>query len=116
EEITPDYLRSYETHLRTEGIKGNYVHKLLVGVRTLFNAAIKRDIIKCYPFKSFELPTYRPPVKDFLSVEELKEMEVIADQSTGRKKITAIYFLLGCYTGLRVSDWYTFDPIKHVQD
>jgi integrase len=28
----------------------------------------------------------------------------------------AIYFLLGCYTGLRISDWIRFNPEEHLRD
>lgn len=115
EEITPAYLAKYENHL-WETVEGNYIHALFKTIRTIFNAAIKRELITCYPFKTYENPVYEAPGKDHLSLPELKEWEknaaVLKDPVL---KQAAIYFLLGCYSGLRISDWITFDLSKNVE-
>src|SRR4030095_9384786 len=36
------------------------------------------------------------------------------EQPQDERRVAAIYFLLGCYTGLRHSDWGRFDLRKHV--
>lgn len=114
EDITPDFLNQYEKYLLKE-VGTNYTNKLLVGVRTLFNAARKMGVIDCYPFSKYELPPYVPPVKDYLTLKELASWEEYTDDATDPTlKQTAVYFLLGCYSGLRVSDWLTFDIKKMV--
>lgn len=115
EEIDHDYLQRFENSLREEGLDGNYVHLNLNMMRRFFNAARKREIITCYPFSSYEMPPYEQKEKDYLSMAELRRMEEYADQVTDPTfKQTAIYFLLGCLTGLRLSDWFHFDLNKNI--
>lgn len=123
EEITPDFLRRYESHLRNpkdKGVKpvdGNYVYALWRTLKTFFNAAKKRKIITCYPFDEYENPVYENPTKEYLTLRELAAWEKFADTTTDPiERQTAIWFLLGCYTGLRISDWFAFDIDKHIQD
>lgn len=115
EEIDLAYIKRFEKWLRDEGLDGNYVHANLRMLRTFFNAAIKNGIISVYPFKSFEMPEYEQKEKDYLSLAEVRRLEEYADQvNDPTLKQTAIYFLLGCYTGLRISDWFRFDLKRNV--
>jgi integrase/recombinase XerD len=117
EEITHDYLVKFEDHLRKKKFSGNYIHNIWKNLKALFNAAKKRKIITCYPFDTYENPIYEAPTKDYLSFKELDDLEKIADTTTNpTTKQTTIYFLLGAYTGLRVSDWRQFDLNKHIRD
>ncbi|MHA4844472.1 phage integrase SAM-like domain-containing protein [Flavitalea antarctica] len=115
EEITPDYLTRYENHL-WETVNGNYIYQLIKAIRTLFNAARKKKIITCYPFDEFEMPVYEAPGKDHLTIPELERWEknyhLMKDPVL---KQTALYFMFGCYTGLRISDWIAFDVAKNVE-
>lgn len=114
EEINPAYLAKYENHL-WKTVEGNYIHALFKTLRTIFNAAIKREIITCYPFKTYENPIYKAPGKDHLTLPELQLWEDnIGTLKDPVLKETAIYFLLGCYSGLRISDWHTFKIEEHV--
>jgi len=120
EEITPEFLGRYEQHLRNpidpkDAVGSNYIAALWQTLKTFFNAARKRRIITCYPFDEYENPVYEGPGKEHFTLAELGRLEEYADKSTDPfLKQTAIYFLLGCYTGLRISDWYVFDLKKHV--
>jgi len=117
EEITHDYLVKFETYLRNKNFSGNYIHNIWKNLKALFNAARKRKIIACYPFDTYENPIYEAPRKDYLTIKELEDLEKIADATTNSTtKQTAVYFLLGAYTGLRVSDWRQFDINKHIRD
>jgi len=109
EEIDANYLLRYENWLRKD-VGNNYTHKLLTTLRSFFNAAIKRNLITCYPFREYEFPTYVSPQKDYLSMSELKKWEAYIPEITDPAlKESAIYFLFSCYCGLRVSDWYLFN-------
>ncbi len=117
EEITHDYLVKFEEYLRNKKFGGNYIHNIWKNLKALFNAAKRRKIITCYPFDTYENPTYAAPTKDYLNFKELDNLEEIADSATNpTTKQTAIYFLLGAYTGLRVSDWRQFEIKKHIRD
>jgi integrase/recombinase XerD len=117
EEITHDYLVAFEQAMRAKKFSGNYIHNIWKNLKALFNAARKRKIITCYPFDTYENPVYDAPDKDYLSLTELDQLEKIADATTNSTtKQTAVYFLLGAYTGFRVSDWRQFDINKHIRD
>lgn len=126
EEITHEYLVKFEDHLRNpvkegvgkrEALGGNYIHAIWKTIKTFFNAAKRRGVIACYPFEVYENPTYEAPRKDYLTLHELDHLETTADTTTDDlTKQTAVYFLLGAYSGLRLSDWLAFDVNKHVRD
>lgn len=116
EDITGDYLVSFETALIEEQLSRNYVQVVIRSIRTMFNAAKKKGQTSEYPFTEYDLPKYQQPVKDYLSLTELGEVEKIANGTKDPVILqTCIYFLLGCYTGLRVSDWYAFSFEKNVK-
>lgn len=116
EQIDVNFLQRFENKLRDEGLADNYVHANFTMLRTFFNAARKRKIINVYPFDEYENPQYLAPGKDWLSLAELQAWEEYADRVTDPvDRQTAVWFLLGCYTGLRISDWYQFDLEKHAK-
>lgn len=123
EDITHDWLIAFEAHLRkpvTDGraaMGGNYIYVIWKTLKTFFNAAKKRKIIDHYPFDTYENPEYEAPGKDYMTLQELDKLEKILDTATDPLIIQTItYFLLGCYTGLRISDLKKFDPYKHIRD
>lgn len=115
EEITPEYLTRFEAGLR-ETVEGNYVSSIWSTLRTFFNAARKRKIITCYPFNDYENPVYEAPNKAYLTLTEMARMESYADKIQDPVfRQSAAWFLFGCYSGLRISDWLRFDPGKHIE-
>lgn len=117
EEITHDYLIKFEAYLRGKKFGGNYIHNIWKNLKALFNAAKKRGVITCYPFDTYENPTYEAPRKDYMTLKELDHLEQVVDATTNlTTKQTITFFLLGAYTGLRVSDWLQFDLNKHVKE
>jgi site-specific recombinase XerD len=125
EDIDQDWLAKYETSLREENIgkdedrklSNNYVHALFKTLKVIFNAAIKKGIITDYPFNRYENPVYVAPVKDYLTLDEVAKIEQFADEVTDTVlKQTAVYFLLGISTGLRISDWFNFDIKENIKD
>lgn len=121
EGITVNYLNQFEGYLRAGGIEGrkdpsNYIHAIMKSIRKMFNAARGKGLIQVYPFGEgqYELPAATPDDKDRLTLEELDRLEEYADTTTHpRRRISATWFLFGCYTGYRVSDWFVFDFQKH---
>lgn len=116
EDITTQFLSNYEQHLRKD-VGNNYISALFKTLKVFFNAAIKKGVITNYPFHQYESPIYKAPVKDYLTTEEIKLFETFADETKDLVlKQTAVYFLLGVCTGIRISDWFGFDIAKNVQD
>lgn len=126
EEMDHAWLVKFELHLRnpvTEGenkrqaLGSNYIHNIWKTIKTFFNAAIKRKVITVYPFDTYENPEYKAPIKDYLTLKELDHLEDVLDKTTNATlKQTLTYFLLGCYCGLRLSDWQHFSYNEHVKD
>ncbi len=108
-DITPQYLINYELFLRAS-VGNNYTHGLLKTLRTFFNAALKRKLITDYPFGAYEFPQYNSPVKAYLTMEELQAWENhLPEIKEPAIYQTALYFLLGAYSSLRISDWGKFN-------
>jgi integrase/recombinase XerD len=123
EEITHEWLVEFEAHLRKPvaggrgALGGNYIHVIWKTLKTFFNAAIKRKVISHYPFDTYENPEYEAPNKDYLTIEELDGLEKKLVEAADPLIVqTLTYFLLGCYTGLRISDLRKFDFNKHIQN
>lgn len=124
EDITPTYLIAFENWLREKGIKkrkedsSNYIHAIMKSIRKLFNVARAREIITNYPFgdDKYEMPETTPGDKDFLTLDELDKWEKQIPKLPAELKEAALWFLFGCYTGLRIGDWHLFDFEKRVHD
>jgi site-specific recombinase XerD len=117
EEITPAMLGRFEKYLRDKGASNNYVFGIFKTIKTFFNVAKRKGLTTNYPFNQYENPVYVDPEKDYLNLDELKELESFADTTTNKVwKQTAVYFLFGCYSGLRISDWKKFDIKTHVSN
>lgn len=123
EEINHEYLVRFEAYLRTREkvngdlLGGNYIFGINKTLRSFFNAAKKRGIIDHYPFETFEMPEYVNPTKAYLTLAELDEIEKLADQTKDIIiKETAVCFLMGCYSGLRISDLKKFNIDEHVKN
>jgi site-specific recombinase XerD len=117
EEIDHDFLLRYENYLKSEPFKHseNYIHSLWKTYKTFFNEAKKRGVINCYPFDNYENPNYISPTKDYLTLDEIKKWEDNINVITSPQiKQAAVYFLLGCYAGFRIGDWFLFDIDKNV--
>ncbi len=123
EDIDPAFLSKYEKWLRENIVfrktdeQKNYIHAIWKTLKTWFNAAKKEGITINYPFDRYDNPTYIPPEKDYLTLDELKLIEDFADTTTDKfLKQTAVYFLFGAFSGFRISDWYLFNPEKHLKN
>jgi hypothetical protein len=117
EDITVDFLNEFEIFLRNEGVNhrknkdtGNYIYAIMKTIKSLFRKAKVHS-----PFGEYEMPAQTRGKKPHLSLLELDRWEKYAAEATDPElKQAAIYFLFGCYTGLRVSDWFLFDPQERV--
>jgi site-specific recombinase XerD len=113
------FLQGFEEYLQGEGVNKrknnyNYTTAIIKTLKSFFNAARKKRIISEYPFDLHESHAYEPGDKEWLTLSELDKWEKFAKTATLQmEKETAIYFLLGCYTGFRISDWYQFNISDH---
>jgi integrase/recombinase XerD len=125
EDIDHDFLYKFDNFIMDKGKanktdkekqqRTNYASAIFSTLRTWFNEAKKRRLITNYPFSTYETPVYKSEGKDYLSLDELKRWEQFADETNDYvDKQASLYFLLGCYSGLRISDWHKLDLEKNV--
>jgi site-specific recombinase XerD len=124
EEVDVDFLNRYESFLRKQVLEykkgsrplnNNYVHLLMRTFRKMFNAAKIKGLTSNYPFDAYEFPSVKPPMKDYLSIDEMKLFEELVETTANKSwKQAGIYLLFGCYTGLRISDWKLFNPATKI--
>lgn len=120
ENIDSDFLYKFEDHLRNGGVDNregkdpnNYIDVIMRTIRKLFNDARKRQLITHYPFDQYEMPKISGGNKPYLTLEELDQWHRFTFETEHPVyKEVALYFLFGCYTGLRLSDWREFVEAK----
>lgn len=113
--INVTWLRKYEQHERRRGIAHNTLNTSFKYLRRIINQAQAEKLIKENPFGSYDIPRYRQTERTYLTKDELQTVMQKADELKGQLRITAWYFLLGCYSGLRHSDWVLFNYEKMVE-
>lgn len=116
EDIDLVWLKKYEQWQYARGNSDSTVWSRMKVIRTLFNEAIKRDLMKPWqsPFRLYDIPEmrYRTDVLRFSEMEELFNYKF-----TDRKLSKARdFFLFSCYTGLRWADMLrlTSDNIRQI--
>lgn len=112
-EIDANFLRSFESHLRTGKLDSNTVQNMMKIFVAILNKAVERGVIK--KVTGYKQPRYKQKLKDFLTEDEIKDFQKVADaiQKESYKR-ACYYFLLSCYTGFRISDAKTFTQEKIV--
>ena len=89
--ITNELLKNYETHLLKKKLARNTINRKFKRIKQVFIAEGEK-----WTYKPI---TYKQPQRDFLTLEEIKEIEGVNFEHPVK-----YYFLLSCYTGLRYSD------------
>jgi len=105
------WLKDYELHNRKQGYKHNTIQKIQKMLVKFFNSAIKDGVTGNNPFKTFEKVKYRQTDRTYLTWDEIGSIEEkLLLPMDDRIRRAAVWFLFGCYTGLRYSDWRRFSP------
>ena len=104
EDIDLQWLKKYEHWMYCRGNAESTVASRMRVIRTMFNEAIKRDLLKPWqtPFKLYEVKEtrYRTDVLRFAEMDELMAYK-FDDPKLRRARD---FFMLGCYTALRWAD------------
>lgn len=106
EDIDLNFLKRFETYCADKGNADSTVWSHMKCLRSLYNEAIKRDLLKPWqtPFKLYEIPEHRSRT----DVIRWREIEYLMDyEFTGNdKKFSRIRDIVcfACFTGLRVAD------------
>lgn len=105
------FFSEYSNYLFNQGFGNNYVHKLTSTLTTLLNEADRRDISPDLKIKSGWLVASREePPAIYLTESELKQLLQFDLSENQRLARVRDLFLIGCYTGLRFSDFTKIKP------
>lgn len=111
-DITPEWLRKYENVLHERQLSNNTIDKAWKVLKKFFNMAKRDKLTANYPFANYDNPKYKQTDRTHLTFDEVKSIEEALKKTMHRSLvISANYFLLGCYAGLRYSDWQRFDSL-----
>lgn len=108
----------YQQYLIQLGNAPNSVWKSFKFLHKIINTAYLTRVIDTNPFVGFKNPKYVNPKRSYLTDREIGEIQKIADNPAASKEVRfiATWFLIGCYTALRYSDWQQFDVSTHIID
>jgi len=97
---------NFSNHLFGQGFGNNYVHKLTSTLKTLLKEADRRDISEELKIKDGWLVAKREePPAIYLTEEDLDKLAAFPLEHNERLNRVRDLFLIGCYTGLRFSDF-----------
>jgi site-specific recombinase XerD len=115
-DIDVQFLRRYEQNERARGIANNTINQSMKYFSRIMNQARKEKVIKENPFDEYNKPKYIQTERTYLVAAELDRLfNLIGTPMHKSCHVTLCYFLLGCYTGLRQSDWIKFDQ-SNIED
>lgn len=109
-DITIEFLRKYENHLREKKYAQNTINTSFKYLHRVVSQAYREKLITENPFDSFKIPRYVQTDRVYLIEEEVQKLVLLLDEPLlPQLKITLSYFLLSCYTGMRQGDWGNFN-------
>jgi Phage integrase SAM-like domain/Arm DNA-binding domain len=105
------FFADFTNHLFGRNFSKNYIHKIISTLKTILREADKREISSALKYKSDWVPVSKEePVKIYLTEEELDKIAALDLSTKPRLDRVRDLFLLGCYTGLRYSDYGSLKP------
>lgn len=113
-EIDVTFLRKYNAHEERRNMSQNTRNTTFKYLRRILTQAKAEGHIKDNPFENFSIPKYRQSDREYLTEPEREAIMNI--QLPEPLNTIRWYFMLGCYSGLRHSDWLRFDYEKMVED
>lgn len=115
DEINHSYFNKYKHFLKRLGNDNNTIWNSFKFLKKFIGYAFDENLLKEDPRKNYEFPKYKDPTKTFLTLAEVKKIDkFIRGKIPPDVKEAAIWYLIGCYSGLRISDILSFDKSKHI--
>ncbi|REG89382.1 site-specific integrase [Winogradskyella sediminis] len=112
ENITLEFYSNYITHLSLNyNLASNTVGKHIKTIKSFMNEATDRGLNDNLDFRKRKFKTIREEADTvYLSIDELKQIEKLNLSASPRLDKVKDLFLIGCYTGLRFSDFTQIKP------
>ncbi len=115
--VSPDWMERLENSLRDTGIANNTINTNIKKLRALFARAVKAGLMTKSQYEEYKTPPYVQNMPVYLTEGEIGAFtKVVESCAPGPIKRAGYYFLLGCYSGLRISDLAAFTYAERVKD
>ncbi len=117
ESITLDFYNQYIHFLSTKhNLSANTIGKHIKTLKTFMSEATERGLNDNFEFKKNKFKTLREEADTvYLSVQELSQIEKLDLTASPRLEKVKDLFLIGCFTGLRFSDFTQIKPENIVE-
>jgi len=109
DDITPAWVQRFKDHMEGRGLKVNYISKQVRMIKQLMGEANDAGVTSNYAHKSSKFKVAGESVQSvYLTITELDKIKAVKlppylDNARN-------LFLIGCYTGLRYSDFSALQP------
>lgn len=111
ESITLEFYNHYLGFLKKHNLSNNTVGKHIKTIKSFMNEATERGYNTNLEFRNKRFKTIREESDTvYLNVDELKQIEKLDLKASPRLEKVRDLFLIGCYTGLRFSDFTQIKP------
>lgn len=116
-DITAKWLTGYHKHLLVKNHHNTAINAFKV-IRHVFNEAKEAGLTSLYPFENWKYPQYKAPKRVYLTLDECEKLFKLLERKDVSKdmKLVTAFFLLECFSGIRVSDWGKFSVEKVVRN
>jgi integrase len=118
ESINLEFYNSYLIFLtKDHNLASNTVGKHIKTIKTFMSEATERGLNNNLEFRKKKFKTIREEADTiYLNIDELKKIENLNLSASPRLQKVKDLFLIGCYTGLRFSDFIQIRPENIVSD
>lgn len=101
------FYEDFVAFMEGKGLAKNYIGRQITNIKTVLNLSFKEGKHKTEAYKQYKKLAEKV-YNIYLSEEELLRLYNL--KLTGRHKKARDLFLIGCYTGMRVSNYLNIDP------
>lgn len=110
-DINSDWYDNFNAWCNKRGFKDNYKGKHIKTLKTFLNNALENGITDNRNHQTRAFSVFKEDTDAiYLSLDELREMWELDLTNEPTKERARDLFLIGCYTGLRVSDYNNLKP------
>jgi site-specific recombinase XerD len=115
-DVTSGFLYQYQNYILAKGNTQNTAWTAFKFIRTIILKALKEKLIEENPFDAFDMPQYTDPLINYLTKEEVQKIEdeITKPECSEELRVAGTWFLIGCKTGLRLSDLKAFNHKKNI--
>jgi integrase len=115
-DIDTAWLQKFENWLHQNKLKTATIRSNIAIIKAVVKAAQKRHVIEAYDFKGYKNVRVIADEPEFLTETELQSFfDVCRVIQKPSMKLAGYYFLLSCFTGIRLGDAKSFSYATHVK-